>query len=255
MRRTTLLYQDAPIEWSDWVGGRGDAGKSGDDGDEGEAIRVLIVDDHKLFADALRPILESHGITVLGVAGSGREALEAARRERPDIVLMDLGLPDERGIDAGRKILGELADVKVIAVTAMDEPAVVREAVGAGFQGYLTKDLSVPQFIRSIRAAAENQVVIPRRLARAAAGSRSEEDVEALLLARQLTNRERQVLAMLVEGAQSSEIARRLWVSPRTVRTHVHNILTKLQVHSRLQAAAFAIRNGIVKVSRDDPPS
>jgi DNA-binding NarL/FixJ family response regulator len=208
------------------------------------------VDDHRLFADVIRSVLEEHGMDILDIASTVEEGLSAVRRERPDVVLVDLGLPDGDGISLGRTIVGERPETKVIALTALNDPKAVGEALRAGFAGYLTKDTPLTHFVSMIEAAVDGQVVIPQRLAAGAVGARTAEERHASLLAEQLSPRERQVLALLAEGASSEEIAERLSVSPNTVRTHVQSILTKLQVHSRLEAATFAVRFGIVKVPR-----
>lgn len=187
---------------------------------------------------------------VLPVASTVEEALLAEKREQPDVILVDLGLPDGDGISLGRTIVAERPDAKVIALTALNDPKAVGDALRAGFAGYLTKDTPLTQFVAMIEAAVAGQVVIPQRLAAAAAGARTAEERHASLLAEQLSPRERQVLLLLAEGASSEDIASRLTVSPNTVRTHVQSILTKLQVHSRLEAATFAVRYGIVKVPR-----
>jgi DNA-binding NarL/FixJ family response regulator len=210
-------------------------------------VKVLIVDDHALFSEALRPLLEQNGMEVLGIAGTGTDALAAARRERPDVVLVDLGLPDMPGLALGREILEEHPETKVLAVTAMDHARIAREVLQAGFHGFLTKDTPLPRFIKSVKAVMEGQVInLPRRDgARPAVGD--EEQRDAALLAGQLTPRELEVLEILVRGGSNAEIARELGLSPNTVRTHVQSILTKLQVRSRLEAAAFAVRFGIVR--------
>jgi two-component system, NarL family, nitrate/nitrite response regulator NarL len=214
-----------------------------------ECLRILIVDDHRLFADALRASLEGQGMDVVAVATNASEAFAAVRRERPNVVLLDLGLPDMSGVQVGVKLVQERPESKVLALTALNDARAVREALRAGFHGYLTKDIPMSQLVSSIRAAVEGQVVIPHRLARAATGARSAEEQTAGLLAEQLTSREREVLGLLVAAARGDEIAKLLSVSPNTVRTHIQSILSKLGVHSRLEAATFAIRNGLVSAS------
>jgi len=209
-------------------------------------VRILIVDDHVLFAEAIRPTLESLGMTVVAVATTGADGLEFARRLRPDLILVDIGLPDESGLVTGRRILGEFPEAKVIALTALDSPSAVREAMRVGFHGYLTKDTPVSRFASSLRTVLDGQVVLPRRLV-SAVGRRRDDDGSALLAA-QLTAREREVLGLLAEGLGGTDIARRLGISTNTVRTHIQSILTKLQVHSRLEAAAFALRRGLVRL-------
>lgn len=216
-------------------------------------MRVLIVDDHKLFAEAISSALSGngHGMVVLPVATTAKDGLAAASSERPDVVLLDLGLPDGSGVDVGRKILDRCQGVTLLAVTALTDPHMLRETLKVGFHGYLTKDTPIARFVESIHAATNGHVVLPHRLAARAVGARSPEERDAGLLAEQLTNRERRVLEMLVEGARSDMVAKRLSISPNTVRTHIQNILTKLQVHSRLEAAAFAVKHGLVAQGRD----
>jgi two-component system, NarL family, nitrate/nitrite response regulator NarL len=220
--------------------------------------RVLIVDDHVLFAEAIKSYLSGKGIDITGTCGTGEEAMEAIRRDRPDLVLLDLGLPDESGLSVGRRIVDTWPGIKVLALTAMDSARAVKEAMISGLHGYLTKDVPLDRFVSSIESLMDGNMVMPHRLGRRAAGWGSRQERDAALLAGQLTRRERQVLALLAEGASGSLIARRLWLSPHTVRTHVQSILGKLRVHSRLEAAAFAMRHGIVKPptpSGDGPDS
>jgi DNA-binding NarL/FixJ family response regulator len=162
---------------------------------------------------------------------------------------MDLGLPGDGGASVGARILAALPDTKVVAVTALHDPSAVTEVVRAGFSGYLTKDSTIDRLVASIRAILSGEVVISGRLARAATGARSEDERDALFRAQQLTAREREVLQLLAEGASSEQVADRLSVSSHTVRTHVQNTLAKLQVHSRLEAATFAVRYGIAEVN------
>lgn len=211
-------------------------------------MRALIIDDHTLFTDAILPLLEGIGIEVVGVARTGEEGLAAVRTERPYLVLVDLGLPDMEGISVGKQILTELPGTLVLALTGRRDPDAVRGAMDAGFGGYLTKDTPLPRFGEGIRAALRGEVVVPTQAAQPKAVARTPLEENAALLASQLTPREREVLGFLVEGLDNAEIARRLGVSANTIRTHVQNILTKLGVRSRLQAAAFAVRHEVVDV-------
>lgn len=162
---------------------------------------------------------------------------------------MDIGLPDRSGFAVGRDILAEHPAIKMVVVTSLEDDQAVREAVRSGFHGYLTKHTKLSQFVGAIETAVNGQMVLPQGPVTRRALSRG--DQEAELLARQLTPKELEVLGLLAEGANSSEIARGLRISPNTVRTHVQSILAKLQVHSRLEAVAFAARNGLV--SRPGP--
>lgn len=212
-------------------------------------MRVLVVDDHALFTDAILPVLGGmEEMEMLGVARSGREALELFRRERPDLLMLDLGLPDMNGIELGRLLLESRPDVRILALTGRRDAQAVKEAMAAGFTGYLTKDTPLPSFAERIRSALRGEVVVPQWLETPRVVRRTQGDVTAELLAGQLTPREREVLSLLVEGSDNAEIARRLAVSANTVRTHVQSILTKLGVRSRLQAAAFAVRHQVLEV-------
>jgi DNA-binding NarL/FixJ family response regulator len=214
-------------------------------------MRILIIDDHRLFAEAVRTALSGNGLEILPVASTGREGVEAARSQRPDLVLVDLVLPDTSGIDVGRRILQDCPEARVMAVTGLNDTGILQQVMRAGFHGYLTKDSPIALLVESIHAVANGQMVIPHRLAAGAAGDKTSAERDAELLAKQLTPRERSVLILLVEGSASEEIALRMSISPNTVRTHIQNILTKLQVHSRLEAAAFAVRYGLVDVRRE----
>jgi NarL family two-component system response regulator LiaR len=211
----------------------------------GSPIRVLIVDDETLFAEMLASSLESRGVEVVGTAANGRAAVALARAVTPDMVLMDLGLPDIDGLTAGKRILADRPDTKVLAITGLNDAGMVREAIRAGFQGYVMKETSLSELLGSLMAVARTQSVLPREAAQALAGMRSKEQ-DAELLAEQLTARERQILTLLSEGVPGRDLAHHLHLSPNTVRTHIQNICSKLQVHSRLEAVAFAMRHGIV---------
>lgn len=208
-------------------------------------MRVLVVDDHALFTDAIVPLLRRMEMDVLDVVRSGEEAIAVARRRRPDLVMVDLGLPDMGGISVGRRILDDAPETTLVALTGRRDSEAVREARDAGFHGYLTKDIPLQRFSEALSAALRGEAMMfhrptdPPPLVAA-------EDRDAALLAGQLTPRELEVLKLLVEGSDNATIARRLSVSANTVRTHVQSILTKLGVRSRLQAAAFAVKHGVV---------
>lgn len=215
-------------------------------------MRVLIVDDHKLFAEAIELVLDDLGMSVEGIATTAEEGLRMARETRPDVVLVDIGLPDRSGISLGKNILDELPDTKILTVTALDDTRAIDAARRAGFAGYLTKDTPIAHFAQSLQAAMEGHFVISR-LARWARDD--DRNGEVSLLADQVTRRELEVLSLLVEGMRGEDIARKLSISTNTVRTHIQSILTKLQVHSRLEAATFAVRHRIVEINGGPDPS
>ena len=206
------------------------------------AIRILIVDDHAVVRQGLRMFLAlDPELDVIGEAGDGVEALEQARRLRPDVVLMDLLMPRMDGVAATAAIRGELPDVEVIALTSVLEDDAVIGAVRAGAMGYLLKDTQADDLCRAIKAAAAGQVQLsPHAAARLLREVRAPESPETL------TERESAVLRLLARGKANKEIARELAVGEQTVKSHVGHILAKLGVQSRTQAALHAVRIGLV---------
>jgi DNA-binding NarL/FixJ family response regulator len=212
-------------------------------------MKILIVDDHQLFAESLQSVFENGGMGAVETAATARDGLQAALRSQPDVVLVDLMLPDRDGVALGREIAERVPDAKVVALTAVNDAGAVKESIVAGFSGYVTKEAPISQLLHSIQAAMGGQLVFPRRVAGQITGG-SPEERQVAFLAQQLTPREREVLAMLVEGTGQREIADQLSISTNTVRTHLYNIRGKLQVRSRLAAVALAVKHGIVKTQR-----
>ena len=206
---------------------------------------VLIVDDHRLFAEVIRSTLEGLGMRIVGVAGSARQALAITRRQHPAIVLLDLGLPDGNGLEVGRVILQERPETRVLALTASNDPRAISEAMQSGFHGYVIKDTPLDEFVGAIGSAIEGQVVVVRN-PQGPVNRRAGTEEGAASLIHPLTPRESEVLSLIVEGLRSKEMAKRMGVSLNTVRTHVQSVLSKLEVHSRLEAATFAVRNNLV---------
>jgi len=208
----------------------------------GHRARVLICDGHKLFAEALSAILSDHGLEVLAIATNGADALEVAIKERPHLVLIDLGLDGDGSVATGKRVLENSPSSKVLALSGQKDSITELEAIEAGFCGCLTKDTPLDEFMSSVEAALEGELVTSRYTRAEPAAAAEPGDKHATLLMEQLTGREREVLALLVTGSSGDDLARQLSVSANTVRTHVQSILMKLQVHSRLEAAAFAAR-------------
>jgi two-component system, NarL family, response regulator LiaR len=206
------------------------------------AIRILIADDHAVVRQGLRMFLSlDPELDVIGEATNGAEAVRLAHELRPDVVLMDLLMPVMDGITAITTIRRELPDTEVIALTSVLEDASVVGAVRAGAIGYLLKDTQSDELRRSIRAAASGQVQLaPQAAARLMREVRAPDSPEAL------TDRETDVLRLLAVGKANKEIARELGVGEQTVKSHVSNILAKLGVQSRTQAALHAARLGLV---------
>jgi DNA-binding NarL/FixJ family response regulator len=220
-----------------------------------DSMRVIIADDHPLFRDGLRSLLEVRGIDVVAEARNGREAVDQARRERPDIVLMDLDMPELNGLAATRLIAAELPTVKVVILTASEDDANLFEAIKSGAQGYVYKNLDSAEFFRLLDGVAQGEPALTPGLARKLLGEFARPVAEHAAATSgdapiALTEREREVLDLLVQGVTSNrELAERLVVSENTVKYHLRNILDKLHVQNRAQVVAFAVRHGMVDPS------
>ncbi len=206
------------------------------------AINVLITDDHKVVRQGLRMVLDlDPELEVVGEAENGEEALRLAMRLEPDVVLLDLVMPVMDGVKATRAIRRGLPDTQVVALTSVLEDASVTGAVRAGAIGYLLKNTGGDELCRAIKAAAEGQVQLaPEAAARLMREVSAPENPEAL------TERETDVLKLVARGMANKQIARNLFIGEKTVKTHVSNILLKLGVNSRTQAALHAARTGLV---------
>lgn len=211
---------------------------------------ILIVDDHRLFADVVASALEQMGARIVGPVGNAAEAIVAVAAERPDVVLLDLSLPDGHGIDAGRTIVEEHPATIVLALSASTDPRAAAEAMKAGFRGFVPKDAPLSAVVDAIRTALDGRSVVIAPTRTRPASATTQGGLSAVLLASGLTIREREVLELLVAGLGSRAMAEKLQISTNTVRTHVQSVLTKLQVHSRLEAAAFAVRHELVEPGR-----
>jgi NarL family two-component system response regulator LiaR len=208
------------------------------------AIRILIVDDHGVVRQGLRMYLALDGdLEVVGEAANGAEALCRARELRPDVVLMDLLMPVMDGIAATQAIRQELPEVEVIALTSVLEDTAIYGAMRAGAIGYLLKDTQADELCQAIKAASAGQVQLSPPVA-----ARLLREVPPPPDPEPLTDRETEVLQQLALGKSNKEIAAALVIAEKTVRTHVSNILAKLGVASRTQAALHAVRTGLVSL-------
>jgi len=207
-------------------------------------IRILIADDHAVVRQGLRSFLAlSDDLEVAGEAGEGREAVEQAHRLRPDLVTMDLLMPGVDGVTAIATIRRELPSVQVLALSGYLDDHLIAEALHAGAVGYLLKDTAAEELQRAIRAAAAGQVQLSPEVA-----ARLVRDVHLPGGAPRLTRREEEVIVLLARGRANGQIARELHIAPQTVKTHVSNILSKLNSQSRTEAALHAMRVGLVPV-------
>jgi NarL family two-component system response regulator LiaR len=207
-------------------------------------LRVLLVDDHDLFRAGLRELLEEEGFTVDDVP-SGEAGVRRSRTMRPDVVVMDLNMPGMSGIEATRQVLAGHPDASVLMLTVAADDKGVLEAIRAGAVGYLLKEARLAEIVAGVKAAADGRWPIAPRVAGALVASVRERDAEPPTATVELTERERAVLALLAEGHDNAEIAGRLFISTSTVKNHISNVLAKLGVENRVQAAAYAVRHGL----------
>jgi two-component system nitrate/nitrite response regulator NarL len=214
-----------------------------------DELRVLLVDDHDLFRSGLVNLLSEHGLHVVGEAENGDVALRLVRELAPDVVIMDLNMPGPSGVDVIRQMATIAPLTRVVVLTISADDSDVINAVMSGACGYLLKDSSVDQLIAGIRSAAAGESLISPQIAakmlQMLRAQRSTVDAAETIRA-ELSEREIEVLKLIANGNDNAEIARALFISPKTVKNHISNILMKLQMENRIQAAVYAVRSGIV---------
>jgi len=218
-------------------------------------MRVLIADDHALFRDGLRSLLEARGVAVVAEARDGAEAIAFARLHQPDIVLMDLRMPVMDGLAATRLMSAEQPQVRVVVLTASEDDADLFEALKSGAQGYLSKNLEAPTLFSFLNGVMRGEPALTPMLARKVLGEFARETPQAAPPPDSvLTERERDVLELLTGGVTSNkELAERLFVSENTVKYHLRNILDKLHLNNRAQVIAYALRHGLVGPANNPP--
>ena len=211
-------------------------------------LRVVLADDHDMFRTALRQLLEENGpLRVVGEAATGEGAVTQVREQAPDVVVMDLAMPGLGGVEATRLIIDEAPHTSVVVLTVSEEASDVVDAIVAGACGYLLKSASIEELIAGIRAAAAGDALISPGIAGRLLTHVREQAVPASPSpSTQLSARELDVLKLVAEGKDNAEIAAELFISPKTVKNHISNILMKLQISNRIQAAVYAVRRGIV---------
>ena len=206
-------------------------------------VRILIADDHSLFRDGLRSLLVAQGHEVVAEARNGREAIALAREVRPDLVLMDVSMPEMNGIEATRQLTSELPEMKVVILTASEDDANLFDAIKAGAHGYLLKNLEADDFFALLDRARRGEPALTPALARKLLQEFAKPAKEAPAEEEALTPREHEVLELMVEGVTSNrKLARRLNLSENTVKFHIRNILDKLRLHDRAQVVGYALR-------------
>jgi two-component system, NarL family, response regulator NreC len=211
--------------------------------------RLLLVDDHAVVRSGLKMLLENErDVEIVGEAGSAHEAMEAAVKLAPNVILMDIGLPDLSGIEATREIKKRLPEVAIVALTIHEDEEYFFKMLEAGATGYVPKRAAPEELLTAIRAAAVGQVYLYPSLAKLlvrdflSGGRPNEEQASS-----NLTEREEEILTYLAEGANNESIANSLVISPKTVARHRENIMHKLNLHSRSELVRYAIRKGIIK--------
>jgi DNA-binding NarL/FixJ family response regulator len=210
---------------------------------------VLIVDDHDLFRTGLRNLLEEQGVQIVGEASGGNEAVRIVHEIAPDVVVMDLNMPGMGGVEATRHITSIAPLTRVVMLTISDQDGDVMDAILAGACGYLLKDSSIHDLMAGIRAASLGESLISPNIAakvlqRIRATSTQPEIADQIRA--ELSDREIEVLKLIANGKDNAVIAADLHISPKTVKNHISNILMKLQIDNRIQAAVYAVRSGIV---------
>ena len=214
-----------------------------------ESLRVLIVDDHDLFRTGLRNLLEEQGVQIVGEAATGGEAVRFVREAAPDVVVMDLNMPSMGGVEATRHITSIAPLTRVVMLTISEDDGDVMDAILAGACGYLLKDSSIQDLMSGINAASRGESLISPNIAakvlqRVRATSTQPEIANTIRA--ELSDREIEVLKLIANGKDNAVIAGELHISPKTVKNHISNILMKLQIDNRIQAAVYAVRSGIV---------
>jgi two-component system response regulator NreC len=211
-------------------------------------IKVLICDDHTLFREGVKTVLsQSSEIDVVGEAENGKEAIELTRRLRPDVVLMDISMPVLRGCDATTRIKKLRPDVKVLILTVYDDEDVVARCLEAGASGYLVKDAPPSQLVYAIQATVRGEQYLSPKVMKAFVGHYVKDTEQPKTRYDLLSDREREILVLLAEGASLKEIATRLDLSVKTVDAHKYNLMRKLDVHDRPQLIRYAIRKKLVE--------
>ncbi len=217
---------------------------------ETEQPRVLLVDDHDLFRTGLGKLLTEQGVHVIGEAASGDTALRLVDELSPDVVIMDLNMPGLTGVEATREISATAPRTRVVVLTISEDDDDIVDAIMAGACGYLLKNSTVQELVSGIAAAAEGDSLISpqvgtkvlQQLRAQTTGVRRGGDPPRI----ELSERELDVLRLIAIGKDNAQIAQELFISPKTVKNHISNILMKLQIENRIQAAVYAVRSGIV---------
>lgn len=213
-------------------------------------IRILLADDHQIMREGLKALLEKHSsMEVIAEAENGIQTLEIARREKPDVIIMDIAMPDINGIEATRQLKSEMKDIKIVALSMHSDRRFVTETLKAGASAYVLKQSAFEDLEKAIKTVMVNRTFLSADILETVVGDYvsqlTKSEYEAY---RQLSNRERQVLQLLAEGNSTKEIAYKLHVSVKTIESHRQNIMTKLSIHNLAGLTKFAVREGLTSL-------
>ncbi len=214
---------------------------------------VLIADDHSLFRDGIVSLLEATDFIVVGQVGNGADAVAEAQRMRPDLVLLDINMPQMDGFEALKRLKETMPDVKVVMLTVSDRDEDLFAAMDYGADGFLLKSLPADEFINLLNSLRQGEIAITRQMATRLL-KRGRQQPGKTMSGNVLTTREVEILKLVADGLSNRAIAQKLSISPNTVKYHIKNILTKLDVQNRTEAVAIALKKGIIS-SRNIPPS
>ncbi|GJM42441.1 MAG: DNA-binding response regulator [Ardenticatenaceae bacterium] len=211
-------------------------------------IKIVVADDHKLFRQGLIGLMQANDdlVEVIGEASSGKEAVQLAHKLRPDVILMDIHMPDGDGLKATRIIKEAFPEIAVVILTASELDEHLFQAMQLGASGYLLKDLDATELFEMLSGVVRDEVAMTRAMASRLLKIMANPDKQNAGLENNLTERELEVLHLLAQGASNPQIAAELFITVNTVKTHIRHILTKLQLENRTQAAAYAVQKGIL---------
>ena len=214
-------------------------------------LRILIADDHEVARKGIRSILEGHaGWELCGEAADGREAVELASQSKPDVLLLDIGMPNLNGLDAARQILASMPEARILILTIHDSEQVVREVLAAGARGFLLKSDAGRDLVAAVEALQNRRTFFTSKVAQMMLDGylRPQEERDNNFEQHVLTPREREVIQLVAEGKTTKEIATTLSLSVKTAETHRTNLMRKLDLHSIADLTLYAVRNGIVQI-------
>jgi len=218
-------------------------------------MRILVADDHSLFRDGIISLLEAAGLEVVGQVGDGRAAVEAAQRLRPDVVLLDIDMPQMNGLEALRLIKAQQPETQVVMLTVADDDANLLEAARAGAQGYLLKSLNGDEFLRMLNGLQQGKAAMTRQTTARLMKGFSAPATPQVESTKNLTEREIELLQLVANGLSNKAVAKQLSISENTVKYHLKNILQKLGVQNRTEAVTYAIRTGLLNPNFPETPA